>query len=261
MITTTFLPTTTETMLYNINNDIGELAKLCSHIQENDENLKRTMIVLETNVNKNMTILGNNINVLETEIVGLKQENVELKHTNTTLTERVNVLEIENVELKQEVVGLKQEVVGLKQEVVGLKQEVVGLKQEIVGLKHTITLMAQKEIKNKIITSITDLNGADHLEKKLETPFNLLLIRIRNNRNHINHYIYDDDTKEVCDRKKWFLLSKLKKLTDEEKTKLNRYFKHKDFINRIIVYLENLHIEIEPDEEEDDYIRDWWGDL
>ena len=83
MITTTFLPTTTETMLYNINNDIGELAKLCSHIQENDENLKRTMIVLETNVNKNMTILGNNINVLETEIVGLKQENVELKHTNT----------------------------------------------------------------------------------------------------------------------------------------------------------------------------------
>lgn len=250
-----------ETIIHNINDDIGELVKYICENNENSENLKHTILAFEENVNTNIGILN--------------ADNVELKEKNTILTERVNNLEIENTGLKQEIVGLKQdnvelkqenielkhEIVGLKQENIELKREIVGLKQDNVELKHKIAVMEQKEIKNKILTSITDLNGTDLLENRLEIPFNRLLKKARQNRNGIGHYIYDDDTQDVCDRKKWFLLSKLKQFTNEEKTTLNEYFKHKEFIGRIIAYLENLRIEIKPDEEEDCDIREWWGDL
>ena len=260
MITPTTLKmnTTTTTTnnidIENIENDIVELTQIthniCSHLYKNDEQLKQHIVVLETE----MVELKTEIVELKTEIVELKTEIVELKKETVELKKEI-------VELKKENVELKKEIVELKKEIVELKKENMDLKKKNRSLTERITILELNQTKSKILTSLADLNHLDQLEKILEIPFNVLIRRARMNRNNISHYIYTEDTAEICDRKKWFLLCQLKKFTDEEKTMLDVYFKNKEFINRIIAYLENLHIEIEPDEDEDDCIRDWWGDM
>jgi len=132
------------------------------------------------------------------------------------------------------------------------------LENRITNLKNRITNLENKEIINKIIYSIHDLNLLDKLETVLIYPFNKYIIKLRMSINSFCYYIFENDSNDLINKKKECILFQLSNLSDIVKIKLNKYFGN-NFIDEIIKYLTNLQISYGYLSEEDiNDAEEWW---
>jgi chromosome segregation ATPase len=218
-------------------------------LQENNE-LKQKIKILEY---KEITITQIYTDIINknVDINDLKKENYELKILISKLEDKNKLQDIEITKLKAENKLQDIKITELKQEITELKQENKELKTKIVNLEN-------KEIINKIIYSIQDLNSIDKLETILNHPFNKYINKLRTSRNYFCHYILDDDSTDLINKKKECILNQLTQLTDVIKDKINRRFGH-NFIDEIINYLTKLQIKY-TNLSDDDIIdaEEWW---
>ena len=127
------------------------------------------------------------------------------------------------------------------------------------NIYERIAILEFDKIKLKIITALQDINSYDNLEVKLNIKTSL--IRLRKNRNGINHYIDIDDNDDIINYKKIYLLTQLNNLSIEQKDIINKRYGNYDLINEIILYLNdniNQNYDISNDEIED--VNLWWLD-
>jgi hypothetical protein len=77
-------------------------------------------------------------------------------------------------------------------------------------------------------------------------------------RNDFCHYIFDNDSNDLINKKKECILFQLSNLSDVVKIKLNKKF-GTDFIDEIIKYLSNLKISYGNLSDEDiNDAEEWW---
>jgi FtsZ-binding cell division protein ZapB len=186
-------------------------------------------------------------------------ENQELKNKNIELEARIVCVELELDELRTENQELRKENQELRKENQELKIENQELKNKIKELYERIAILEFDKIKLKIITALQDINSYDNLEVKLNIKTSL--IRLRKNRNGINHYIDIDDNNDIINYKKIYLLTQLNNLSIEQKDIINKRYGNYDLINEIILYLNdniNQNYDISNDEIED--VDLWWLD-
>jgi hypothetical protein len=211
-------------------------------------------------INKNVEI--NNLKELNDElnfkIIKLEQENLELKVKIIKLEKDNTQLKQDNIQFKIQINELKEENKEIKQENILQTIQINELKEENKELKNKITNLENKEIINKIIYSIQDLNSFDKLETILNFPFNKYINKLRMSRNDFCHYIFENDSNDLINKKKECILFQLSNLSDIVKIKLNKKFGN-NFIDEIIKYLSNLQISYGYLSDEDiNDAEEWW---
>ncbi len=192
-----------------------------------------------------------------TDIINKNVEINNLKEQNEEFKLRTYKLEQENIELKLRIIKLEKENIELKKENIELKKENIELKKEISKLNIKINKLEEKELRNKIVRCIQDLNRYEKLEQKLKNPYNKKIINLRNFRNEESHFIYEDDSDDTINSKKIYLLEYLKKIDELIKNKIEMIV-GKNFIEIIIDYLQNNSIQKEISEEDLIQIQLWW---
>lgn len=159
----------------------------------------------------------------------------ELKITIRTQTKQKDHIENMMKILAHENKELKQEIIGLKQENKELKQEIIGLKQENKEIKFELTEMKNRNIIQSIIISIQDINAFYELEKKLNNKKHL--VRLRNNRLDMCHFLYNEDDNNTINSKNYYFLEYLKNMNVNLKNMLYKKC-DKDLLDEIIEFLE-----------------------
>ena len=215
------------------------------------KNKSKNNYIMNDNICENCIKLKNDIDILYVKIECIECDNEELK--------------IEVKELKKENQEFKKRIIFLENENQELKKENQELKKENLGLKKRIDILEFDKIKNKIITALQDLNSHDKLEIILSQPFNSCFVNIRNNRNYNNHYIDINDSNNLIENKKKYLLLQLLELNEENITILNKRFCKRNtyycIIEEVIKYLQNnTKMNIEIDDDNLQTIEFWWDD-
>ena len=193
-----------------------------------------------------------------TDIINKNVEINNLKESNDELNLKIIKLEHENLELKIKINKLEQDNIKLKNNDIQLNAKIDKLEKDIIELKTENTQLKQKEITNKIVRCIQDLNRYEQLEKKLKQPFNVNIKKLRNFRNEESHFIYDDDSFDTINSKKIYLLEYLKTKMDVKILDKIEKVVSKNFIQVIIDYLENNSIQKEISEDDLSDIEIWW---
>jgi hypothetical protein len=193
------------------------------NITENIYNIEKEVKCLEDSILK----IEENYNVQNIQISNLKEDNKILKI-------KVNNLEIDNIKKDEEIKELKIKVNNLEIDNINLKEENKILKEENKILKIKVNnleidnIKKDEEIKelkikfliNKIYEALTDIINEDKLEEKI-VKYNNELIKLKENRNNICHYIKKRDIRDVKNKKIELLLLKLENLEDEIKEIIN----------------------------------------
>jgi len=193
-----------------------------------------------------------------TDIINKNVEINNLKESNDELNLKIIKLEHENLELKIKINKLEKDNIQLKNNNIQLNAKIDKLEKDIIELKTENTQLKQKEITNKIVRCIQDLNRYEQLEKKLKQPFNVNIKKLRNFRNEESHFIYDDDSFDTINSKKIYLLEYLKTKIDVKILDKIEKVVSKHFIQVIIDYLENNSIQKEISEDDLSDIEIWW---
>ena len=149
--------------------------------------------------------MDNNINIteniynIEKEVKCLEDSILKIEENYNIQNIKISNLEIENINLKEENKILKIKINNLEEDNKNLK------------IKFLI---------NKIYEGLTYIINEDNLEVKIDKYYNEL-IKLKENRNNICHYIKKRDIRDVKNKKIELLLFKLENLEDEIKEIIN----------------------------------------
>ena len=164
-------------------------------------------------------IMDNNINIteniynIEKEVKCLEDSILKIEENYNIQNIKISNLEIENINLKEENKILKIKINNLEEDNKKKDEEIRELKEDNKNLKIKFLI-------NKIYEALTDIINEDNLEVKIDKYYNEL-IKLKENRNNICHYIKKRDIRDVKNKKIELLLFKLENLEDEIKEIIN----------------------------------------
>ena len=187
-------------------------------------------------------------NKILNENINLKLKISELYNNEETLKETIKM---NNLTIKQ----LNEENIMLKQKIQEFEENILKQNININCLYDKINLMETKNIYNKFIIAIQDLNSLEKLETKLIKNDKINIIKLKKNRINDCHYINNDDDEDLTNDKIIVLLEKLKNMDDNLKIKFDKKYPNlidsilHDMIkyNKTLLSHDNLEI-----------INDWW---
>ena len=186
------------------------------NITENIYNIEKEVKCLEDSILK----IEENYNIQNIKISNLEIENINLKEENKILKIKINNLEIDNKKKDEEIRELKEDNKILKIKINNLEIDNKKKDEEIRELKEDNKNLKIKFLINKIYEALTDIINEDNLEVKIDKYYNEL-IKLKENRNNICHYIKKRDIRDVKNKKIELLLFKLENLEDEIKEIIN----------------------------------------
>ena len=211
--------------------------------------------------NKNINNLFDNI---ENRVQLLEKSLNEIKHIEFNYYKILAINETllnENEELKQIIEKQNIKITNLENEINKLKIENKELKNENKQLKIKINKLENIFNKSKFIMALQDLNSYDKLESNLKYPFNNNLKKLRLSRNYDCHYMYDTDSDDVINKKKYYLLHQLNNMSEDIKNNINNIYGKCNLIENIIKYLEETtDVNSEVSDEDLSFIEAWWDD-
>ena len=217
------------------------------------DNIENRVQSLEISLNKIKHIEFNYYKILAINET-LLNENEELKQIIEKQNIKITNLENENKQLKNEIKELKENDIKQKEEINELKNENKELKIKINKLENIFN-------KSKFIMALQDLNSYDKLESNLKYPFNNNLKKLRLSRNYDCHYMYDTDSNDVINKKKYYLLHQLNNMSKDIKNNINNIYGKCNLIENIIKYLEETtDVNSEVSDEDLSFIEAWWDD-
>ena len=198
----------------------------------------------------------------------LINENNSLKEQLLILTGREEQYKLTIDKNNKELEILREENIQLKKELEKLKELLKAHTDNINSLNDRLNEKDDIEISKKILIAIQDVNKNDILEKKLNSPFNSKLKKLRLYRNSNVHYIQDNingdgDSVDVIMYKKKILFNKLNSIVPNISTQIDKKFGN-NFIKEIKKYLENETLNITENNissDDKEYCESWWCDV
>lgn len=222
--------------------------------------------------NNIMTTISNITFVPETEYNKILNENINLKlkiselynnEENLKETIKINILTIK--QLNEENIMLKQKIQELEENMTKQNIKINDQNIKINELSDKLNLIESKNIFNKFVIAIQDLNSSEKLETKLSKndKINIIAdrhirlyeaIKLKKNRISECHYINNDDEDDLLNDKIIVLLNKLENMDESIKNMFNK--KYPNLINSILHDITRDKTLLSQDNLE--IINDWW---
>lgn len=224
----------------------------------------------------------NMIAVNATEYTILKNENIELKTKILEITKQkddlmtliiqkdktIDELKKENAELKIKLEHLENEIKSVKEENIMIKQkhddlkiehdklkiEHNELKIEHNELKSNFNKMIHKQMFDKYIIAIQDLNKLEQLESNLDQQTKNNLYKLKSSRINECYYLDNLDSPNLIDDKRTILFDKINNMPNDVKTIFDKRFPN--LLNKIMPYI--IKKMTTPSQQTIDDINYWW---
>lgn len=218
------------------------------------------------NKNKNKTIqpiqndvgqLSFNFTLVLQKQEQLIKENQELRNQLEHMTGQRDILIKQLSDRDKTIAELIEENKQLKDRIKNLEDRIKKIETENSQLKNDISNIHKKELVNKLIIAIQDLNAHDLLEKQLDKPYDLAMKRIHYERISGCHFINNNSDDTIIYAKKYVLCELLENAPVDVKSRINTLVLQQDFVEHIILYLKNT-VNIKPSEKYYDYARVWF---
>lgn len=218
---------------YNLLNEIEKLKKEKEDIESKKKYVDNLYNQLSLSVENYLA-----------EIKKLKEERDLLNNIINDLNDKITNLENKNLSLNNKVTNLEKENAEIKINNISFNDRIIALEY--------------KNLYNKFIIAIQDLNSHDKLEKK---NINTFLKKLRNNRILDCHYIDDDYDDNIKNYRIHILYEKILNIPQFIENKFNTNYQN--LLNDIKNYIKNddrYNSLINIDEEDKDNAIGWWND-
>jgi hypothetical protein len=203
---------------------------------------------------KEIQILTNNEQILHEVILDKDKTINELREENKKLREKLESLEKQIDVLSAQSIKQEKEYNELKTQHIILNKNHNALKDDHNELKNQFTKMMNKQMFDKYIIAIQDLNKLENLETKLDSQTQKKLYKLKSNRIHECHYLDNLDSPDLIDDKRTILNEKIINMPLEIKTMFNKMYP--ELLNKIAPFIVNT--KTTPSQQTIDNINYWW---
>ena len=173
------------------------------------------MVSILNNYNQIFDIIENKTSLLEDNLLVIKKENQRIVLDNIRINQKIDKVELDLLKKDEEIKDLKE----------------IIKKQNI-----KIDNLEFKILKNKIFEALSDIINNENLEDQISEIYDDLNY-LKSSRNNLCHYIRNNDSKDIKNKKIAVTIDVLKNISIETKNELISEFDN-DIIDKIIDYYE-----------------------
>ena len=210
------------------------------------------MVSILNNYNQIFDIIEHKTSSLENNLLIIKDENQKIVLENIKINQKIDKVELDLLKKDEEIKELKYEIKELKEDNKKKDEEIKELRTEIKELKFD-------KIKNKIFEALSDIINNENLENQISEIYDDLNY-LKSSRNNLCHYIRNNDSKDIKNKKIAVTIDVLKNISIETKNELISEFDN-DIIEKIIDYYEQNKLFINStniSQKELIRINNWW---
>jgi chromosome segregation ATPase len=210
------------------------------------------MVSILNNYNQIFDIIEHKTSLLEDNLLVIKKENQRIVLDNIRINQKIDKVELDLLKKDEEIKELKYEIKELKEDNKKKDEEIKELRTEIKELKFD-------KIKNKIFEALSDIINNENLEDQISEIYDDLNY-LKSSRNNLCHYIRNNDSKDIKNKKIAVTVDVLKNISIETKNELISEFDN-DIIEKIINYYEQNKLFINStniSQKELIKINNWW---
>jgi hypothetical protein len=196
------------------------------------------MVSILNNYNQIFDIIEHKTSLLEDNLLIIKDENQRIVLDNIRINQKIDKVELDLLKKDQEIKDLKE----------------IIKKQNI-----KIDNLEFKILKNKIFEALSDIINNENLENQISEIYDDLNY-LKSSRNNLCHYIRNNDSKDIKNKKIAVTIDVLKNISIETKNELISEFDN-DIIEKIIDYYEQNKLFINStniSQKELIKINNWW---
>jgi hypothetical protein len=210
------------------------------------------MVSIINNYNQIFDIIENKTSLLEDNLLVIKKENQRIVLDNIRINQKIDRLDLYLLKKDEEIKELKKDNKKKDEIIQELKNEVKKQNIKIDNLEFKI-------FKNKIFEALTDIINNENLEDQISEIYDDLNY-LKSSRNNLCHYIRNNDSKDIKNKKIAVTIDVLKNISIEIKNELIIEFDN-DIIEKIIDYYEQNKLFINSSNISDKElirIKNWW---
>ena len=210
------------------------------------------MVSILNNYNQIFDIIENKTSLLEDNLLVIKKENQRIVLDNIRINQKIDRLDLDLLKKDEEIKELKKDNKKKDEIIQELKNEVKKQNIKIDNLEFKI-------FKNKIFEALTDIINNENLEDQISEIYDDLNY-LKSSRNNLCHYIRNNDSKDIKNKKIAVTIDVLKNISIEIKNELIIEFDN-DIIEKIIDYYEQNKLFINSSNISDKElirIKNWW---
>jgi hypothetical protein len=196
------------------------------------------MVSILNNYNQIFDIIENKTSLLEDNLLVIKKENQRIVLDNIRINQKIDKVELDLLKKDEEIKDLRE----------------IIKKQNI-----KIDNLEFKILKNKIFEALSDIINNENLEDQISEIYDDLNY-LKSSRNNLCHYIRNNDSKDIKNKKIAVTVDVLKNISIETKNELISEFDN-DIIEKIINYYEQNKLFINSSnisQKELIRINNWW---
>ena len=210
------------------------------------------MVSIINNYNQIFDIIENKTSLLEDNLLVIKKENQRIVLDNIRINQKIDRLDLDLLKKDEEIKELKKDNKKKDEIIQELKNEVKKQNIKIDNLEFKI-------LKNKIFEALSDIINNENLEDQISEIYDDLNY-LKSSRNNLCHYIRNNDSKDIKNKKIAVTIDVLKNISIEIKNDLISEFDN-DIIEKIIDYYEQNKLFINSSnisQKELIRINNWW---
>ena len=210
------------------------------------------MVSIINNYNQIFDIIENKTSLLEDNLLVIKKENQRIVLDNIRINQKIDRLDLDLLKKDEEIKELKKDNKKKDEIIQELKNEVKKQNIKIDNLEFKI-------LKNKIFEALSDIINNENLEDQISEIYDDLNY-LKSSRNNLCHYIRNNDSKDIKNKKIAVTIDVLKNISIEIKNELISEFDN-DIIEKIIDYYEQNKLfinSINISDKELIRIKNWW---
>ena len=210
------------------------------------------MVSILNNYNQIFDIIENKTSLLEDNLLVIKKENQRIVLDNIRINQKIDRLDLDLLKKDEEIKELKKDNKKKDEIIQELKNEVKKQNIKIDNLEFKI-------LKNKIFEALSDIINNENLEDQISEIYDDLNY-LKSSRNNLCHYIRNNDSKDIKNKKIAVTVDVLKNISIETKNELISEFDN-DIIEKIINYYEQNKLFINSSnisQKELIRINNWW---
>ena len=196
------------------------------------------MVSILNNYNQIFDIIEHKTSLLEDNLLVIKKENQRIVLDNIRINQKIDKVELDLLKKDEEIKDLRE----------------IIKKQNI-----KIDNLEFKILKNKIFEALSDIINNENLENQISEIYDDLNY-LKSSRNNLCHYIRNNDSKDIKNKKIAVTIDVLKNISIETKNELISEFDN-DIIEKIINYYEQNKLFINStniSQKELIKINNWW---